>query len=71
MAYASPAYTPGDINGDGDVDNRDVTWLMRYVKYQDVSVTALALDVNGDGEVDNKDVTWLMRYVKYGDVTIH
>ena len=71
VAYASPAYTPGDINGDGEVDNKDVTWLMRYVKYQDVSVTALALDVNGDGEVDNKDVTWLMRYVKYQDVTIH
>ena len=29
---------PGDINGDGEVDNKDVTRLIRYIKYHDVDV---------------------------------
>ena len=64
-------YLPGDINGDGIVGNKDVTRLMRYIKYHDVSVVEAALDVNGDGTIGNKDVTRLMRYIKYGDVEIH
>lgn len=60
----------GDINGDGDVNNKDVTRLMRYIKYKDVEVVDFALDVNGDGSVNNKDVTRLMRYIKYNDVEI-
>lgn len=65
------SYLPGDINGDGYVSNKDVTRLMRYIKYNDVTVVEAALDVNGDGIVSNKDVTRLMRYIKYGDVEIH
>ena len=65
------SYLPGDINGDGTVNNKDVTRLMRYIKYKDVEVVKAALDVNGDGTVNNKDVTRLMRYVKYKDVEIH
>ena len=65
------SYLPGDINGDGIVNNKDVTRLMRHIKYQDVEVVKAALDVNGDGIVNNKDVTRLMRYIKYTDVEIH
>ena len=65
------SYIPGDINGDGKVNNKDVTRLMRYIKYKDVEVVEAALDVNGDGKTNNKDVTRLMRYVKYKDVEIH
>ena len=61
----------GDINGDGELNNKDVTRLIRYIKYNDVTVLEDALDVNGDGEVSNKDVTRLIRYIKYGDVEIH
>jgi len=67
---AVSAYTPGDINGDGMVDNKDVIRLMRHLKYNDVEYVVDALDVNGDGEVGNKDVTRLMRYLKYNDVPI-
>jgi hypothetical protein len=67
---AVSAYTTGDINGDGMVDNKDVIRLMRHLKYNDVEYVADALDVNGDGEVGNKDVTRLMRYLKYNDVPI-
>lgn len=64
-------YIPGDINGDGEVDNKDVTRLFRYLSQYDVEVVEAALDVNGDGEVNNKDLTRLFRYLSNWDVTIH
>ena len=66
----APAFTPGDINGDGALNNKDVTRLIRYIKYGDVDAVEAALDVNGDGKLNNKDVTRLIRYIKYGDVDI-
>ena len=65
------SHTPGDINGDGQVNNKDVTRLQRYLKGQSVEVVEAALDVNGDGKINNKDATRLQRYLKYGDVDIH
>ena len=69
--YADSSYTPGDINGDGGVNNKDVTRLMRYIKYKDVEVVEAALDVNGDGVLDNRDVTRLLRYLGCRDVEIY
>ena len=65
------SHTPGDINGDGKVNNKDVTRLQRYLKGAAVEVNEAALDVNGDGKVNNKDLTRLQRYVKGADVEIH
>ena len=62
---------PGDINGDGDVNNKDLTRLQRYLKYGEVDVVTANLDVNGDGDSNNKDLTRLQRYLKYGNVEIH
>lgn len=62
---------PGDINGDGEVENKDVTCLIRYLKYHDIPAVKANVDTNGDNEPDNKDVTQLIRYIKYHDVTIH
>ena len=66
-----PSHTPGDINGDGKVNNKDANRLQRYLKDPTTEVNAAALDVNGDGTVNNKDLIRLMRYLKYGDVEIH
>ena len=65
------SYTPGDINGDGAVDNKDLTRLFKYLSGYDVEVDEAALDVNGDGEISNKDVTRLFRYLSGYDVTIY
>ena len=65
-----PERIPGDINGDGELNNKDVTRLIRYIKYGDVEAVEYALDPNLDGATDNKDVTRLIRYIKYGDVEI-
>lgn len=64
-------YLPGDINGDGVVNNKDVTRLFQYLSDWDVSVNEAALDVNGDGTVNNKDLTRLFQYLSDWDVSIH
>ncbi|MBR4762334.1 MAG: dockerin type I repeat-containing protein, partial [Clostridia bacterium] len=62
--------TPGDINGDGDVDNKDLTRLFQFLSEWDVSVNAPALDVNGDSYINNKDLTRLFQYLSEWEVEI-
>ena len=62
---------PGDITGDGEVNNKDLTRLFRYLSDYDVEVVEAALDINGDGAVNNKDLTRLFRYLSHWDVELH
>ena len=64
------SYTPGDINGDKAVNNKDLTRLFQYLSDWDVEVNTDALDVNGDGSVNNKDLTRLFQYLSDWDVEI-
>lgn len=57
---------PGDINDDGNVNNKDVVALFRYVSGSSVTVNVAAVDINGDGSINNKDVVALFRYVSGG-----
>ncbi len=63
-------FIPGDITGDGSVNNKDVVALFKYVSGGDVEVNIVALDVTGDGSVNNKDVVALFKYVSGGDIEI-
>ena len=65
------SYIRGDINGDGEVDNKDLTRLFQYLSNWDVAVNEPALDVNGDSSVDNKDLTRLFQYLSNWDVVIY
>ncbi len=67
---AAQDFIPGDVNGDGTVNNKDVVMLFRYASGSDVAVNVAALDVNGDGSVNNKDVVVLFRYVSGADITL-
>ena len=52
----------GDFNGDGEVNNKDVVTLFRYVS-GNTEGADLKYDFNGDGGVNNKDVVSLFRAV--------
>ncbi len=56
-----PQYATGDINGDGDLNNRDLAALQRFLNEWDVVVVEVMLDVNGDGDVNNRDLAALQR----------
>ena len=64
-------HIPGDINNDGDVNNKDLTRLFQYLSEWEVTVNEDALDVNGDGDVNNKDLTRLFQYLSEWEVVIY
>ena len=68
--YNYAPHTPGDVNGDGNVNNKDLTRLFQHLSNWDVEVSAGATDVNGDGNVNNKDLTRLFQYLSDWDVEI-
>lgn len=58
---------PGDINGDGILNAKDVTALRRYLAGgYTISVVESLLDVNHDGSLNAKDVTYLRRALAGG-----
>ena len=59
--FTVSSHSPGDINGDGAMDNKDVVVLFRYVSGG--SEYDSKYDFNGDNEVNNKDVVALFREV--------
>lgn len=51
----------GDTNGDGELNNKDVVILFRFVSGMNAECVEEASDVNGDRAVNNKDVVVLFR----------
>lgn len=56
-------YTPGDVNDDGVVNNKDLGMVMQYLNSWKVGINLDAADVNADGAVNNKDYGILMQYL--------
>ena len=61
---------PGDPNGDGEVNGKDVTRLARYLAGYAVELNAWNADVNWDGVVNGKDLTRLARFLADFDVVL-
>ena len=61
----------GDINGDTQVNNKDLTRLFQYLSGWGVAVNTAALDVNGDGSANNKDLTRLFQHLSGWKVEIY
>ncbi|MCD8090312.1 MAG: dockerin type I repeat-containing protein, partial [Clostridiales bacterium] len=56
------AYSLGDANADGNIDNRDAALLLRYISgiSDEINIDLEAADYNADGYIDLKDVTALL-----------
>lgn len=52
----------GDMDGDGDCDNNDVTFLEQYIAGEQTQLYDFG-DVNCDGEVNSYDVAVLQSYI--------
>ncbi len=68
---ADSSLSAGDINGDGTVNNKDLTRLLKHIAGEDVDVIERFLDTNGDGTVNNKDLTRLLKHIAGEDVIIY
>ena len=67
----APAYLPGDANGDGRVNNKDLGLIQQYLADFDVTISNMnAFDVNGDGRVNNKDLGLIQQYLADFDVEL-
>jgi hypothetical protein len=58
-------FARGDVNGDGQIDVRDVVMILNYHqrKITPSASQSLAADWNADGSVDSQDVSGLMQYI--------
>ncbi len=64
-------YTPGDVNGDKDVNIVDVTALLNYLSDRSFPVDSNALDPDGDGQTDIGDVTALLSFLADGSFVLY
>ncbi len=65
------SYTPGDIDGSGTVNDRDATYLLRYLAgWEQTGIIENALDVDGSGTVNDRDATTLLRYLAGWDIEL-
>ena len=63
-------YTPGDVDGDENVNLKDLVALAQSVAGWDTAVNVAALDVNGDGAVTLQDVTYFAQYLAGWDAPL-
>lgn len=65
VTFFDPERECGDVNGDKQVNEQDVTMLSRYLVGKETLTGANldAADVNCDGTINNKDAAYLARYL--------
>ena len=60
----------GDLNGDGNINNRDLALMQQFLNGWDVTPDEAAADVNGDGNINNRDLAMLQQFLNGWDVTL-
>ncbi len=66
----APVVAYGDVNGDGNINNRDYALLMQYINKWNVEIIEYAADVNADGAINNRDYALLMQFINKWDVKL-
>lgn len=61
---------PGDADGSGSVNVRDVALLQQYLAGWDATLVAASADADGDGSVTVRDVALLQQYLAGWDVEL-
>ena len=61
--YVEPVVEQGDVDGNGEVNNRDMGLLQRYINGWDIVIDIAAGDMDGDGELNNRDMGLLQRRI--------
>ncbi|MBQ9881195.1 MAG: InlB B-repeat-containing protein [Synergistes sp.] len=64
-------HMPGDVNGDGKVNTRDVIVLLKHITDESVYTVPGSTDINGDTKVNTRDVIVLLKYITGEPVEIH
>ena len=64
------SYILGDVNDDGQINNKDMGRLQRYLNGWNVTICEAAADTNGDGRINNKDYGLLQRYLNGWEVEL-
>lgn len=60
-------YTPGDLDGDNEINAKDIILLRRYITGgYDITINEFAADVNDDGKINTTDVILVRRYIAGG-----
>ena len=62
------AYTPGNIDGDDEITDRDAIYLLYHIFYPDLYPISQPCDFNGDGKVDDGDAIYLLYYTFYPEL---
>ena len=76
LAYISgniavTGYTPGDADGNASINDRDATYMLRYLAGWNISDIVIdALDVDGSGTINDRDATLLLRYLAGWDIEL-
>ena len=69
-APATPTYIPGDVDGNGVVNVRDLGRLQQYLNGFDVTINEAAANVDGNTSVNVRDLGCLQQYLNGFDVEL-
>ena len=65
---ALSAFIPGDVDGNGSADNRDMGILQKRLNEWDLPAELYNFDINGDGKINNRDLAQLQKILNGWDV---
>lgn len=58
----------GDINKDGNLNDRDVIYLLRHILFPELYPFSGTTDMNGDGEFNDRDAVYLLRHILFPEL---